>query len=259
MYLIHSADPSSQYNIVAYVLKTVGSKYSFSLMVPVLAGFIGSSIADRPGFAPAMVGGFIAANTDAGFLGGLLAGFLGGYVVLLLKKIFNKFPESLAGLKPMLIYPVLGILITGGLMLLFVAPPVAMLMHGAEHLLKTMGTGYLVLLGAIVGGMMAVDMGGPINKTAYTFAIAMLASGDSAPMAAVMIGGMVPPLVVALSSTFAKHKYSKGERDAGKTAYVLGLSFITEGNNSICSSRSNKSNSSVCCWFSYSWWIINVI
>lgn len=227
---IHSADPnSSQYNIVAYVLKTVGSKYSFSLMVPVLAGFIGSSIADRPGFAPAMVGGFIAANTDAGFLGGLLAGFLGGYVVLLLKKIFNKFPESLAGLKPMLIYPVLGILITGGLMLLFVAPPVAMLMHGAEHLLKTMGTGYLVLLGAIVGGMMAVDMGGPINKTAYTFAIAMLASGDSAPMAAVMIGGMVPPLVVALSSTFAKHKYSKGERDAGKTAYVLGLSFITEG------------------------------
>lgn len=227
---IHSADPnSSQYNIVAYVLKTVGSKYSFSLMVPVLAGFIGSSIADRPGFAPAMVGGFIAANTDAGFLGGLLAGFLGGYVVLLLKKIFNKFPESLDGLKPMLIYPVLGILITGGLMLLFVAPPVAMLMHGAEHLLKTMGTGYLVLLGAIVGGMMAVDMGGPINKTAYTFAIAMLASGDSAPMAAVMIGGMVPPLVVALSSTFAKHKYSKGERDAGKTAYVLGLSFITEG------------------------------
>lgn len=227
---IHSADPnSSQYNIVAYVLKTVGSKYSFSLMVPVLAGFIGSSIADRPGFAPAMVGGFIAANTDAGFLGGLLAGFLGGYVVLLLKKMFNKFPESLAGLKPMLIYPVLGILITGGLMLLFVAPPVAMLMHGAEHLLKTMGTGYLVLLGAIVGGMMAVDMGGPINKTAYTFAIAMLASGDSAPMAAVMIGGMVPPLVVALSSTFAKHKYSKGERDAGKTAYVLGLSFITEG------------------------------
>ncbi|WP_297636893.1 fructose-specific PTS transporter subunit EIIC [uncultured Clostridium sp.] len=227
---IHSADPgNAQYNIVSYVLNTIGSKYAFSLMIPILAGFIGSSIADRPGFAPAMVGGFIAAQTNAGFLGGILAGFLGGFVILLLKKIFAKFPQTLDGLKPMLIYPVLGILITGALMLLVVAPPVAMLMQWAEHLLKTMGTGYLVLLGAVVGGMMAVDMGGPVNKTAYAFAIAMLASGDTAPMAAVMVGGMVPPLVVALSSTFAKRKYSKGERDAGKTAYVLGLSFITEG------------------------------
>lgn len=227
---IHSADPSSpQYNFFAYILNTVGSKYTFSLMIPVLAGFIGSSIADRPGFAPAMVGGFIASSTDAGFLGGIIAGFLGGYVVLMLKKAFAKWPHSLDGLKPMLIFPVLGVLITGALMIIVVDPPVAAIMHGAEALLTNMGTGYLVLLGAVVAGMMAVDMGGPVNKTAYTFGLAMLAAGDNAPMAAIMAGGMVPPLAVALSSTFAKHKYSEGERTAGKTAYVLGLSFITEG------------------------------
>ena len=227
---IHSADPSSpQYNFFAYILNTVGSKYTFSLMIPVLAGFIGSSIADWPGFAPAMVGGFIASSTDAGFLGGIIAGFLGGYVVLMLKKAFAKWPHSLDGLKPMLIFPVLGVLITGALMIIVVDPPVAAIMHGAEALLTSMGTGYLVLLGAVVAGMMAVDMGGPVNKTAYTFGLAMLAAGDNAPMAAIMAGGMVPPLAVALSSTFAKHKYSEGERTAGKTAYVLGLSFITEG------------------------------
>lgn len=227
---IHSADPSSpQYNFFSYILNTVGSKYTFSLMIPVLAGFIGSSIADRPGFAPAMVGGFIASSTDAGFLGGIIAGFLGGYVVLMLKKAFAKWPHSLDGLKPMLIFPVLGVLITGALMIIVVDPPVAAIMHGAEALLTSMGTGYLVLLGAVVAGMMAVDMGGPVNKTAYTFGLAMLAAGDNAPMAAIMAGGMVPPLAVALSSTFAKHKYSEGERTAGKTAYVLGLSFITEG------------------------------
>ena len=227
---IHSADPSSpQYNFFAYILNTVGSKYTFSLMIPVLAGFIGSSIADRPGFAPAMVGGFIASSTDAGFLGGIIAGFLGGYVVLMLKKAFAKWPHSLDGLKPMLIFPVLGVLITGALMIIVVDPPVAAIMHGAEALLTSIGTGYLVLLGAVVAGMMAVDMGGPVNKTAYTFGLAMLAAGDNAPMAAIMAGGMVPPLAVALSSTFAKHKYSEGERTAGKTAYVLGLSFITEG------------------------------
>ena len=227
---IHSADPSSpQYNFFAYILNTVGSKYTFSLMIPVLAGFIGSSIADRPGFAPAMVGGFIASSTDAGFLGGIIAGFLGGYVVLMLKKAFAKWPHSLDGLKPMLIFPVLGVLITGALMIIVVDPPVAAIMHGAEALLTSMGTGYLVLLGAVVAGMMAVDMCGPVNKTAYTFGLAMLAAGDNAPMAAIMAGGMVPPLAVALSSTFAKHKYSEGERTAGKTAYVLGLSFITEG------------------------------
>ena len=176
-----------------------------------------------------MVGGFIASSTDAGFLGGIIAGFLGGYVVLMLKKAFTKWPHSLDGLKPMLIFPVLGVLITGALMIIVVDPPVAAIMHGAEALLTSMGTGYLVLLGAVVAGMMAVDMGGPVNKTAYTFGLAMLAAGDNAPMAAIMAGGMVPPLAVALSSTFAKHKYSEGERTAGKTAYVLGLSFITEG------------------------------
>ncbi|MDO4536017.1 MAG: fructose-specific PTS transporter subunit EIIC [Clostridium perfringens] len=227
---IHSADPSSsQYNYFAYILNTVGSKYAFSLMIPVLAGFIGSSIADRPGFAPAMVGGFIASTTDAGFLGGILAGFLGGYVVLFLKMAFAKWPKSLDGLKPMLIYPVLGVFITGALMITVVDPPVAAFMLWAETALTHLSVEGLVFMGAIVGGMMAVDMGGPVNKTAYTFGLAMIAAGDYAPMAAIMAGGMVPPLAVALSSTFAKHKYTKGERDAGKTAYVLGLSFITEG------------------------------
>lgn len=227
---IHSADPTSpQYNYLAYILHDVGSKYAFSLMIPVLAGFIGSSIADRPGFAPAMVGGFIASTTDAGFLGGILAGFLGGYVVVLLKILFKKWPKSLDGLKPMLIYPVLGVFITGALMIVVVDPPVAAFMSWAETALTHLSVGGLVFMGAIVGGMMAVDMGGPVNKTAYTFGLAMIAAGDYAPMAAIMAGGMVPPLAVALSSTFAKHKYTKGERDAGKTAYVLGLSFITEG------------------------------
>lgn len=227
---IHSADPTSpQYNYLAYILHDVGSKYAFSLMIPVLAGFIGSSIADRPGFAPAMVGGFIASTTDAGFLGGILAGFLGGYVVVLLKILFKKWPKSLDGLKPMLIYPVLGVFITGALMIVVVDPPVAAFMSWAETALTHLSVEGLVFMGAIVGGMMAVDMGGPVNKTAYTFGLAMIAAGDYAPMAAIMAGGMVPPLAVALSSTFAKHKYTKGERDAGKTAYVLGLSFITEG------------------------------
>ena len=230
MFGIHSADPNSeQYNQLAHLLNTIGSKDTFFLMIPVLAGFIGSSIADRPGFAPAMVGGLIAANSGAGFLGGLIAGFLGGYLTLLIKKMCTVIPSSLDGLKPMLIYPLLGILLTGAIMYGVVVTPVAGIMKAVETFLMNMGTTNLVLLGIVLGGMMSIDMGGPINKTAYTFGIAMLASGNIYPQAAVMAGGMVPPLATAIATTIFKKKFTKDERNAGKTNYVLGASFITEG------------------------------
>ncbi|MCR6514973.1 fructose-specific PTS transporter subunit EIIC [Clostridium sp. LY3-2] len=230
MFGIHSADPNSeQYNAFAHLINQIGSKNAFSLMIPVLAGFIGQSIADRPGFAPAMVGGLIAANSDAGFLGGLIAGFLGGYIVLGLKKVFTFLPDSLEGLKPILIYPLLGIFLTGVIMYTVVVGPVASIMVWVQDFLNSMGTTNLVLLGVVLGGMMAIDMGGPINKTAYTFGIAMLASKNYFPQAAIMAGGMVPPLATALATTFFKNKFTKDERNAGKTNYVLGLSFITEG------------------------------
>jgi PTS system fructose-specific IIC component len=198
-------------------------------MVPVLAGFIGSSIADRPGFAPAMVGGLIAANNGAGFLGGLIAGFLGGYSVLLVKKLFAGLPESLEGIKPVLIYPLLGIFITGAVMLLFIVNPVKALNTSMQAWLGSMGTANRVLLGLILGGMMAVDMGGPINKAAFTFGIAMIDAGNYYPHAAIMAGGMVPPLGIAIATTLFKNKFTKQERDAGKTNYIMGASFITEG------------------------------
>lgn len=230
MFGIHSADPTSpQYNQFAHLLNTIGSKDAFFLMIPVLAGFIGSSIADRPGFAPAMVGGLIAANSGAGFLGGLIAGFLGGYLTLAIKKACNVIPSSLDGLKPMLIYPLLGVLLTGAIMYGVVVTPVAGIMHAVEIFLTNMGTTNLVLLGIVLGGMMSIDMGGPINKTAYTFGIAMLASGNFYPQAAVMAGGMVPPLATAIATTFFRKKFTKDERNAGKTNYILGASFITEG------------------------------
>ncbi|MGL5417610.1 MAG: PTS fructose transporter subunit IIABC [Clostridium sp.] len=230
MFGINSANPASgEFNQFAAMLKEIGGGNAFFLMVPVLAGFIGMSIADRPGFAPAMVGGLIAANQGAGFLGGLIAGFLGGYIVLLLKKAFEFIPQSLDGLKPMLIYPLLGIFLTGAIMFTVVVGPVSWIMKNVELFLTGMGTTNLVLLGIFLGGMMAIDMGGPINKTAYTFAVAMLASGNFFPMAAVMAGGMVPPLATALASTVFKNKFTREERNAGKTNYVLGASFITEG------------------------------
>lgn len=230
MFGIHSADPKSeQYNAFAHLINQIGGGNAFFLMIPVLAGFIGQSIADRPGFAPAMVGGLIAANSGAGFLGGLIAGFLGGYIVLGLKKVFTFLPNSLEGLKPILIYPLLGIFLTGVIMYTVVVEPVSGIMVWVQNFLNSMGTTNLVLLGVVLGGMMAIDMGGPINKTAYTFGIAMLASKNYFPQAAIMAGGMVPPLATALATTFFKNKFSKDERNAGKTNYVLGLSFITEG------------------------------
>jgi PTS system, fructose-specific, IIB component/PTS system, fructose subfamily, IIA component/PTS system, fructose subfamily, IIC component len=230
MFGIKSFDPKDpSFNQFAKLLMDIGGGNAFALMVPVLAGFIGMSIADRPGFAPAMVGGFIAANNGAGFLGGLIAGFLGGYVVVGLKNVFSKLPESLEGIKPVLLYPLFGIFITGAIMFLFVINPVKALNAGITTFLGSMGTANKVILGIVLGGMMAVDMGGPINKAAYTFGIAMIGAGNYYPHAAIMAGGMVPPLGIAIATTLFKNKFTRQERDAGKTNYIMGASFITEG------------------------------
>jgi fructose PTS system EIIBC or EIIC component len=220
-------DPS--YHPIAKVLMDIGGGNAFALMIPVLAGFIAMSIADRPGFAPGMVGGFMAANGGAGFLGGLIAGFLAGYLVVGLKKVFSRLPQSLEGIKPVLLYPLFGIFITGLIMMYVVIDPVKALNEAMKHWLENMGTANLILLGAILGGMMAVDMGGPINKAAFTFGLAMIDAGNYAPHAAIMAGGMVPPLGLALATTFFKKKFTKAEREAGKTCYILGATFITEG------------------------------
>lgn len=227
---IKASDPTDpSFSPIAKLLMDIGGGNAFFLMVPVLAGFIGLSIADRPGFAPAMVGGLISANNGGGFLGGLVGGFLGGYVILFLKKVFAKLPEKLEGIKPVLLYPLFGILITGVLMYTVVISPVAAVNGGITNFLNSLGTGNLILLGAIVGGMMAIDMGGPINKAAFTFGIAAIAAGNYYPHAAVMAGGMTPPLGIALATTFFKNKFSKEEREAGLTNYIMGASFITEG------------------------------
>ena len=230
MFGITASNPSDpNYSPIAKLLNDIGGGNAFFLMVPVMAGFIGMSIADRPGFAPAMVGGLISLNNGGGFLGGLIGGFLGGYTIVLLKKVFNKLPQSFEGLKPVLLYPLFGIFITGALMYGFIVDPIAALNNGVTEFLKSLGTGNLVLLGIVLAAMMATDMGGPINKAAFTFGIIMITAGDYAPHAAVMAGGMVPPLGIALATTFFKNKFTKDERDAGKTCYIMGLSFITEG------------------------------
>jgi PTS system fructose-specific IIC component len=230
MFGIKSFDPKDpSYNVFSQLLHDIGGNNAFALMIPVLAGFIGMSIADRPGFAPAMVGGLIAANNGAGFLGGLIAGFLGGYVVELLKKVFAKLPQSLEGIKPVLLYPLFGIFITGAIMFLVIINPVRAINNGLISWLSSMGTTNRVILGLILGGMMAIDMGGPINKAAYTFGLAMISAGNYYPHAAIMAGGMVPPLGIAIATTIFKNRFTEQERDAGKTCYIMGASFITEG------------------------------
>lgn len=230
MFGIKAVDPSDpSFNPLAKLLSDIGGGNAFFLMVPVMAGFIGMSIADRPGFAPAMVAGLISANNGAGFLGALIGGFLGGYSIVFLKKVFEKLPQGLEGLKPVLLYPVFGIFITGALMYKVILSPVVALNTGMTSFLNGLGTGNLILLGIIVAGMMAVDMGGPINKAAFTFGIAMISAGNYYPHAAVMAGGMVPPLGIAIATTIFKNKFTKDEREAGKTCYVMGASFITEG------------------------------
>jgi len=234
---INASNPDSpEYNEFAAMLNTIGGGNAFFLMVPVLAGFIAMSIAERPGFAPGMVGGLIAitvtgvegASGGSGFLGGLIAGFLAGYVTLLVKKVFSRLPNSLEGLNPVLFFPVFSIAITGIIMML-VNPELTKVYTGISSFLESLGGTNLVLVGLLLGGMMAIDMGGPVNKAAYTFGIAMLDAQNFNFIATVMAAGMVPPLGVAISTTLFKNKFTKPEREAGKTAYVLGASFITEG------------------------------
>ena len=230
MFGIHAFDPKDpSFNPFAKVLMDIGGGTAFKLMIPVLAGYIAMSIADRPGLAPGMVGGLIAANSGAGFLGGIIAGFLAGYVVVGLKKMFSGLPQSLEGIKPMLLYPLLGIFFTGMIMVYVIADPVAHLNTALGDWLKNMGQANAVILGIVLGAMMAFDMGGPINKAAYTFGLAMIANGNYYPHAAIMAAGMTPPLGLAIATSLFRNKFTQEERDAGKTAYILGLSFITEG------------------------------
>ena len=213
---------------VAATLKSIGN-LAFGFMLPVLAGFIAMSIADRPGLAVGFVGGAIAANGKSGFLGALVAGFLAGYLILLLKKLFGKLPEALEKIAPVLLYPVFGILIVGLVMTFVVEPPIGALNTALNTARTTMSGSSKVLLGIIVAGMMAVDMGGPFNKAAYVFGTASIAAGNYGIMAAVMIGGMVPPCAIALASLLFKDKFTKTERESAPTNFIMGLAFITEG------------------------------
>ncbi|MGC0944801.1 PTS fructose transporter subunit IIBC [Pantoea agglomerans] len=213
---------------LAAALMQIGGGSAFALMVPVLAGFIAFSIADRPGLTPGLIGGMIATSINAGFLGGIIAGFIAGYAAKLISgKV--KLPQSMEALKPILIIPLFASLITGLLMIYVVGKPVAGIMNGLTHWLANMGTANAVLLGAILGGMMCTDMGGPVNKVAYAFGVGLLSSQTYAPMAAIMAAGMVPPLAMGLATLVARRKFNKGQQEGGKAALVLGLCFISEG------------------------------
>lgn len=212
----------------AAMFKGIGGT-AFGFMLPILAGFIAMSIADRPGLAVGFVGGSIAANGTSGFLGALVAGFVAGYIVNLLKKIFSKLPESLDGMKPVLLYPLLGIFLIGVIMQFVVEPPIGALNTAINNGLNGLNGASAVVLGVLLGGMMSVDMGGPVNKAAYVFGTASIAAGNYNIMAAVMIGGMVPPIAIALATIFFKNKFTAEERKAGPTNFIMGLSFITEG------------------------------
>ena len=216
-----------QEGTLAAALKTVGDR-AFMLMVPLLAGYIAYSIADRPGIAPGMIGGLLAGTLGAGFIGGILAGFLAGYCVKLITRAV-KLPQSLEALKPILIIPLLASLFTGLAMIYLVGPPVARMLTGLTDFLSTMGTTNAVLLGILLGGMMCVDLGGPINKAAYAFSVGLLAAQSGAPMAATMAAGMVPPIGMGIATFLARRKFAQTEREAGKAAMILGLCFISEG------------------------------
>lgn len=213
---------------VAAVLKNIGGT-AFGFMLPILAGFIAMAIGDRPALAVGLVGGMIAANGKSGFLGALFAGFLAGYLILGLRKICDKLPEALEKIAPVLIYPVVGILVMGLCMTFVVEPLMGGLNTGLNNALTGMGNTSKVILGLILGGMMAIDMGGPFNKAAYVFGTASIAAGNYDIIAAVMIGGMTPPCAIALASLLFKNKFTKEEREAAPTNFIMGLAFITEG------------------------------
>ncbi|WP_458526100.1 PTS fructose-like transporter subunit IIB [Onishia taeanensis] len=213
---------------LAAALMEIGGGTAFALMVPVLAGYIAYSIADRPGIAPGMIGGMLASSIGAGFIGGILAGFLAGYVAKAVAQ-YVKLPSSIESLKPILIIPLVASLITGLTMIYVVGEPVAALLSAMTNFLENMGSANAVLLGILLGAMMCFDMGGPINKAAYTFGVGLLASETYAPMAAVMAAGMVPAIGMGIASFVAKAKFSEPEREAGKASFVLGMCFISEG------------------------------
>lgn len=213
---------------IAAMFKNIGG-VAFGLMLPVLAGFIGMAIGDRPALALGFVGGMLAANGKSGFLGALVAGFLAGYLIVGLRKICDKLPDAVEKLAPVLIYPVVGILIMGLSMNFVVEPIMGGINTGLNNFLSGMGDSSRVVLGLILGGMMAIDMGGPFNKAAYVFGTAAIAAGNYDIMAAVMIGGMTPPCAIALATLLFKNKFTKEERDAGPTNFIMGLAFITEG------------------------------
>ncbi|MDM9615203.1 PTS fructose transporter subunit IIBC [Kosakonia cowanii] len=213
---------------LAAALMKIGGGTAFALMVPVLAGFIAFSIADRPGLTPGLIGGMLAVSTGSGFIGGIIAGFLAGYIAKAISKGF-KMPPSMEALKPILIIPLFSSLIVGLAMIYLIGTPVAKILAGLTSWLQTMGTANAVLLGAILGGMMCTDMGGPVNKAAYAFGVGLLSTQTYAPMAAIMAAGMVPPLAMGLATLVARNKFDKGQREGGKAALVLGLCFISEG------------------------------
>ncbi|QWT40534.1 PTS fructose transporter subunit IIBC [Dickeya dadantii] len=213
---------------LAAALMKIGGGSAFALMVPVLAGYIAFSIADRPGLTPGLVGGMLAVSTGAGFLGGIIAGFLAGYLARAISNHVT-LPQSMSALKPILIIPLVATLITGLIMIYVVGTPVAKILTGLTGWLQSMGTANAVILGAILGGMMCTDMGGPVNKVAYVFGTTLLSSQVYAPMAAVMAAGMVPPLAMGLATFIAGKKFTANEREGGKAAVVLGLCFISEG------------------------------
>ena len=226
-YEINPASFGSNTPLAAF-LKSIGD-YAFGFMLPVLAGYIAYSIADRPSLVVGFVGGIIAKEGGAGFLGALIAGFLAGYLVIGLKKLFSKLPQSLDGIKPVLLFPLFGTLLVGIIMTFIVLPPVVAINNAMVNFLASLGGTSKVLLGLVLGAMMAIDMGGPINKAAYVFGVASLDAGQYEIMAAVMAGGMVPPIAIALCTTFFKNRFTKEQRESGKVNYVMGLSFITEG------------------------------
>ncbi|QZI69905.1 PTS fructose-like transporter subunit IIB [Pseudomonas protegens] len=213
---------------LAAALMQIGGETAFKLMVPLLAGYIAYSIADRPGLAPGMIGGLLAGTLGAGFIGGIVAGFLAGYAAKAISQ-YVRLPQSLEALKPILIIPLLASLFTGLVMIYVVGKPVAGMLAALTHFLDSMGTTNAILLGVLLGGMMCVDLGGPINKAAYAFSVGLLASQSYAPMAATMAAGMVPPIGLGIATFIARRKFAQTEREAGKAALVLGLCFISEG------------------------------
>lgn len=232
-FLLDTFDPANPGNFgsnlwYAKTFMDIGG-ISFGFMLPVLAGFISMSIADRPGLAVGFVGGALAASSGAGFLGALIAGFVAGYIVNALKKVFADLPHSLEGIKPVLLYPLLGVFLIGIIMIFVINPPVAGINNWMIETLKGMDTSSRIFIGLLMGGMMAVDMGGPVNKAAYVVGTGMLASGEYSIMAAVMAGGMVPPIAIALATTLFKSRFTEQQRKSGIVNYIMGLSFITEG------------------------------